>query len=518
LSQNFQYMTKIFETSAIRDIEKYTIDNEPVTCADLVDRAATVFVNEFRRQYPVGQGRIYVFAGPGNNGADALAVAQQLQDFSYTVSTYLINPKNALSPECEICKQRIKEDSNHNFTEVVSSFNAPTFEPQDIVIDGLFGTGLKRPLEGGFAAIVSYINKNASTIVSIDLPSGLFGEDNTGNTFENIIQADLTLTFEFPRLAFLLPESSLFASKWQVLPINLHPEAIAATQTPYVIFNYDDIIDLLKPRDRFAHKGDFGHALLLAGSAGKIGAAVLAAKGCLRSGAGLLTVHLPSRGETAMTVALPEAMTDADKNADYITELPDISRYNAIAIGPGIGKDKETKAVLEGLLAEAKGKNLVIDADALNIIADNSELLHALPEKSILTPHPGEFDRLVGSKSASAYERLQKARSIAAEYKIYIVLKGAYTAICTPKGKVLFNTTGNPGMATAGSGDVLTGIITGLLAQNYQPAEAAKIGVYLHGLAADIAAAQLSQESMLATDIIENLGKAYRFTKKIAEL
>jgi NAD(P)H-hydrate epimerase len=502
-------MKKLFETSRIKEIDRYTIENEPIASIDLVERAASVFVNEFTRRYTSRQNRIYVFAGQGNNGADALAVSRLLAEQSYNVFTYLINPSGTLSPDCEESRRRLRENGPKQYVEVVSSLSPPVFEPQDIIIDGLFGSGLNRPLEGGFAKIVDYINHSESTVIAIDIPSGLFGEDNKDNNPQYIIQADLTLTFEFPKLSFLLPENADFVGEWKALPIGFHPDALLKTKTPYGLITDDDIASLIHRRDRFSHKGDFGHALLLAGSTGKIGAAILSAGSCMRSGAGLLTVHLPKRGEQAMQIALPEAMTDADRSPDYITELPELSGYDAIGIGPGIGVNEATKAVLDRLFEAAAGKPLVIDADALNIIAANSDLLRNIPQDSVITPHPKEFDRLAGL-SENAYERIQKARSIAAEQKICIVLKGANTAVCTPAGKVFFNTSGNPGMATAGSGDVLTGIILGLLAQGYRSEEAAVIGVYIHGAAGNLAAANLSEESLIAGDITTMLGKVFK--------
>ena len=501
-------MKKIFETPGIKEIDNYTIENEPIDSIDLVERASTVFVNEFCHRFPSRQNKVYVFAGQGNNGADALAIARMLTRKKYNVYTYLINPSNMLSEECEVNKRRIIEEGGGQFIEVVSKFEAPKLEPHDIVIDGLFGSGLNRPLEGGYAAIVKYINNSEATVVSIDIPSGLFGEDNKENNHNNIIQADLTLTFEFPKLSFMFPENAVFVGEWKELPIGLHSDALHKTKTQYGIIDDEDIISLINTRERFSHKGDFGHALLIAGSAGKMGAAVLAAKGCMRSGAGLLTVNIPARGEVIMQVSLPEAMVETDTNTDYITRFIDTSKYNAIGIGPGIGKMYETKIVLEKLLDSSTGKRLVIDADALNIIAENSEMLHNLPEGTIITPHPREFDRLAGS-SDNAYERLQKARLIASEQKILVLLKGAYTAICMPSGKVFFNMSGNPGMATAGSGDVLTGIILGLLAQGYSPEEASVISVYIHGIAGNLAATNLSEESIIAGDIVQMLGKAF---------
>ncbi len=502
-------MKKIFEASKTKEIDQFTIEHEPIHSIDLVERAATVFANEFCRRYSALQNRIFIFAGPGNNGADALAVARMLTERRYHVFIYLINPSNTLSPECEENKKRVAALEPQNYTEVVSSFTPPVFEPNDIIIDGLFGSGLNRSLEGGFAKIVDYINHSQATVVSIDIPSGLFGEDNENNNKQYIIQADLTLTFEFPKLSFLFPENDAFVGEWKIIPINLHPEALQKTKTSYGFITDEDIASLIRFRKRFSHKKDYGHALLLAGGAGKMGAAVLSAKSCLRSGAGLLTVHLPKRGESIMQTSLPEAMVDLDSDSNCITELPVLSEYEAVGIGPGIGSKEKTKAVLEKLLDTIDGKHLVVDADALNIIAGSSDLFYRLPEGTIITPHPKEFDRLSGT-SENAYERMQKARAMAVEQKICIVLKGAYTAVCTRTGEVFFNTSGNPGMATAGSGDVLTGIILGLTAQGYTPEEASVAGVYIHGLAGDLAATAFSEESMIAGDIISMLGKAFK--------
>lgn len=506
-------MKKLFETSKIKELDRYTIAHEPVDAVDLVERTASVFVNEFCRRYVSRQNHIHVFAGGGNNGADALAIARMLTEKGYHVFTYLFNPQNKLSPECEINRQRMKDMDNKQFTEIGSSFSLPELKRQDIVIDGLFGSGLNRPLEKGFAKLVDFINESKSkvklTVVSIDMPSGLFGEDNKDNNPQYIIRADWTLTCEFPKLSFLLPENAGYVGEWKALSIGLHPDAFENIKTPYGLITEGDVVERIRKRERFEHKGNFGHALLIAGSRGKMGAAVLAARSCMCSGAGRLTVHTPERGEPVMQASLPEAMTDADAHPDFVTELPSLSGYDAVGIGPGLGTHEKTHAVVDRLFDAADRIPLVLDADALNIIAADSELLHRLPQNAVLTPHPGEFDRLAG-QSASAYERIQKARSMAAEQKIHIILKGAFTAVCLPSGEVCFNTSGNPGMATAGSGDVLTGIVLGLLAQGYSPEDASVIAVNIHGIAGDLAAAYLSEESMIAGDITSMMGKAFK--------
>ena len=503
-------MIKIFATEKVKELDQYTIEQEPISSIDLVERAATMFVHEFCRRYSK-QTRIMIFAGQGNNGADALAIARLLHGESYRVETYLLNPTEHLSPDCEENKRRLLEMDRIEFTEIVREFNPPTLTRRDVVIDGLFGSGLNRPLTGGFAAVVNYINQSEAEVVSIDIPSGLFGEDNHKNDKEAIIQANLTLSMGFPKLAFLFPENAPYVGEWKVLDIGIHPDAIERTSTSYFLTTEEDISTLVKPRERFAHKGNFGHALLVAGSKGKMGAALLAAKACLRSGVGLLTVHIPTRGETIFQTALPEAMLSFDTHTDYLSTVPDLSPYAAIGMGPGLGQHMESALAIERIL-QSSSKPVVIDADAINILASNKDLFNKIPQRSILTPHPKEFDRLAG-ESPNAYDRLMKARSFATEHKVCVVLKGAYTAVCTTNGNIYFNSRGNPGMATAGSGDVLTGVILGLLAQGYAPETAAVMGVFLHATAGDLAAAFHSEESMIASDITDMLGKAFKQVK-----
>lgn len=505
-------MIKIFSTDKVRTLDQYTIQNEPISSIDLVERAATTFTSEFCRRYSK-QNRIIVFAGQGNNGADALAIARLLTESGYRVESFLFNPTMQLTPDCEQNKQRLLQMANTKFTEVAKgNFHAPELGIQDIIIDGLFGSGLNRPLTGGFAGIVNYINQSEATVVSIDIPSGLFGEDNSKNDPNAIIRADLTLSFAFPKLAFFFPENAEFVGEWKVLDIFIHPDGIASTPTSFALIEEVDIAGVFQPRDRFSHKGTYGHSLLIAGSRGKFGAALLASQGCLRSGAGLLTVHIPQRGEQIIQTAFPEAMIELDPNMEHFSSISKVQSYAAIGIGPGLGTHPESGKALEQLLQSATGKPLVIDADALNLIAANEHLLKLLPTRSILTPHPKEFDRLAG-ESQNAYERLLKAKNFAEKHQVCVVLKGAYTAICTPAGKLYLNKSGNPGMATAGSGDVLTGIILGLLSQGMEPETAAVAGVYLHGTAGDLASKFHSEESMIASDIISMLGKAFKQIK-----
>lgn len=497
---------KIFTTSQIKDLDKYTIEKEAVSSIDLMERASSVFVDEFKMHFNQDK-NIIVFAGPGNNGGDALAISRFLLIAGYQLEVFLFNVKDNLSPDCQINKERLERMGHVKFLEIKGAFTPPVLPEGSIVIDGLFGSGLNQTLSGGFSSLVKYINKSKARVVSIDIPSGLFGEDNTFNDKESVIKADFTFTFQFPKIAFFLSDNQQFLGEWKVLDIHLNQEIIESTPVSYYLLEKENISAILRPRKRFAHKGDFGHALLLAGSRGKMGAAVLASGACLRTGVGLLTVHAPKCGTNILQITVPEAMVSEDENDCFITSVINLRRCNFIGAGPGMGTENDTALMLDVLFREFS-KPMVLDADALNILAEHKEMLHNIPVGSILTPHPKEFDRLVGD-SGSDYERLQKALNFATQRECYIVLKGAYTAICTPEKECYFNSTGNPGMATAGSGDVLTGMILSLLNQSYSPKESAILGVYLHGLAGDMAAKEKSQPGMIAGDIIDKIGEAF---------
>jgi NAD(P)H-hydrate epimerase len=346
--------------------------------------------------------------------------------------------------------------------------------------------------------------------VAIDVPSGLMVEDNSANDHKSVINANATLTFEAPKLSFLFAENAQHVGDFYVLDIGINKTFIASQKSLNYYLTREMIAPLIKHRPKFSHKGNYGHALLVAGSYGKMGAAVLAAKSCLRSGVGLLTVHVPKCGYTVLQSTVPEAMLSVDEDEREISGIKDIAQYNVIGVGPGIGNAKSTQQVVK-VLIQAK-LPMVIDADALNILSENKTWLAFLPKGCIFTPHPGEFARLVG-KTSSAYDAYTLQKEFAIKYSVYLVLKGAHTAIATPEGEVFFNSTGNPGMATGGSGDTLTGIITGLLAQGYSPKQAALLGVYIHGLAGDIAAHEAGEGSLIAEDITNCLGSAFKEMK-----
>jgi len=366
---------------------------------------------------------------------------------------------------------------------------------------------LARPITGFVGEVVSFIHNTNAIIVSIDIPSGLFADDTSISGKGTIIKADYTLSFQFPKLAFLLPENELYVGSWEVLDIGLSEEYIISEPTKNHFILKEDIKQVLKGRPKFSHKGTYGHALLIAGSYGKMGAAILASQACLRSGVGLLHTHVPKSGVNILQTASPETMISIDAEEKYFSQIPDIGLYNVIGIGPGLGKEHQSQQAMKMLIQNSPSP-MVIDADALNILSENPTWLAFLPQGSILTPHPKEFQRLVGSWQ-NDFDRLEKQRNLAKKHGIYIVLKGAHTSICFPDGQCHFNSTGNPGMATAGSGDVLTGIITGLLASGYSSGVAATLGVYIHGLAGDIAAKKMGFEALIASDIVDNLGKAF---------
>lgn len=497
---------KLFTCRQIAEIDSLTMKLEPISSIDLMERAAQRIsdwiLQHFRNDQPV-----YIFAGPGNNGGDALAVARMLAESNYICTVFFSDFGRELKNDAVTNHVRLIEQNKVILNTIDSEESIPKIPSDVIVIDGLFGSGLNKPLTGLAKSIVQMINQSGATVISIDIPSGLFGEDNSSNDFSAVVQAHFTLTFQFPKLSFFSPENAEIVGNWHVLSILLHPEAILQTESKYFTLGKTFISGILKKRGKFSHKGTFGHALLIAGSYGKMGASVLASRACLRAGVGLLTSHVPRMGYEIIQNSVPEAMCSIDTSSEIFTDFPSPELFSAIGIGPGLGKNSETQLALKKLL-QAEPVKLVIDADGLNILAENKAWIELLPENVILTPHPKEFERLVGATSNS-YERLQKQLDFSVRHKVIIVLKGAHTCITVPDGSAFFNETGNPGMATAGSGDVLTGIILGLLAQSYSPEEATLIGVYLHGLAGDIAASTVGQQALIAGDIINHMGAAF---------
>lgn len=499
---------KIFTSDKIHEIDNATCEAQQIDSLELMERAASAVSCEIISRFLPSR-RFVVIAGPGNNGGDALAVARMLIEQGYRkVEIFLFNVRGKLSHDCDKERQRLITIEGVDFTEVRKEFVPPYLGSEDVVVDGLFGSGINEALAGGFKAFSRFINESGAYIVSIDVPSGLFGEWNDSCLRRDMIHANLTLTFQFPRLAFFFEENEQIVGEWKLLDIDLDDHKMKELPTDYMLVEARSVRPLLHPRRKFTGKRDYGSALIFAGSTGMTGAAVLAARACIRSGAGLVTVHSANRGINILQTSVPEAMFEPDRNEHFISEMKLNHDHQAVAAGPGIGTRDQTVDALETLLKNTR-KPLLLDADALNCIARRPSLLSLLPPTTIITPHAGEFDRLFG-ESKSSEERLKKALEMARHYNIIIVLKGHYTATVRPTGRIYFNSTGNPGMATAGSGDTLTGIIAALLAQGYKPEHASFIGVYIHGLAGDIAAEEIGEYGMTASDIADRVGRAIR--------
>ncbi|MCX6254125.1 MAG: NAD(P)H-hydrate dehydratase [Bacteroidia bacterium] len=503
---------KIFRSEQIKEIDEYTIKHEPVASVDLMERAARQLFKWIIDRFGRSE-HIVVFAGPGNNGGDGLALARMLAASSYFIEVFYVKFTEKTSIDWEINRRRLETETTVQLNYLTSADQFPVISSGDIIIDAIFGSGLAHPVEGLPGEVIKQINRVDATIISIDIPSGLFGEDNSKNSYDNIVKADYTLSLHFPKLSFMFAENAPYTGLWIVLPIGLNNNAIRNTVSPYTLLGNSDIVPLLKKRNPFDHKGNFGHGLLVAGSSGKMGAAVLGAGAALRTGIGLITCHIPSCGSLIMQISLPEAMVEVDISEKFISDIGNTDSFSAIGIGPGLGIEPGSQKALCNLLSECK-KPIVIDADALNIISLNKKWLSLLPAGTVLTPHPKEFERLAG-KTDNGFIRLKKQIEFSRDHNCIVILKGAHTSVTTPEGKVLFNSTGNPGMATAGSGDILTGIILSLLAQGYTSENSAVLGVYLHGLAGDIAAGESCYESIIASDIIISIGKAFN---KIREL
>ncbi len=499
---------KIFTSAQIRELDSYTVKHEPIASIDLMERAAKALAHAIADEWDTNSPMV-VFAGPGNNGGDALAVARLLAEQGYSVSAYLFNITSHLSVDCEQNRKRLEGNRRiKDFVVVTQEFDPPVLTAETVVIDGLFGSGLNKPLAGGFASLVKYINNSPAKVVSIDVPSGLMAEDNSFNVRAHIIRATLTLTLQHIKLSFLFAENQQFIGRLKILDIRISKEGIDRTDTQYILAEEKTVRPMLQPRNPFAHKGEMGHALLIAGSYGMGGAAILAAKACLRAGAGKVTVHAPRGNNLIMQVAVPEAVVQLDREETAFSEPVDTEDYDALAIGPGLGMSEGAAIAMIAQLRRSQCP-IVADADALNLLANHRAWMQQLPQGMIMTPHPKEFDRMAG-RCTDSFERLAKAVDMAKRQQIYIILKGHHSALCLPDGHVLFNSTGNAGMATAGSGDVLTGIITALLAKGHPQADACLLGMYLHGLAGDLAAKELGEESLVASDIIAFLPKAFK--------
>lgn len=472
---------------------------------ELVDQLANSFCAQFQRDYRSSQ-RVVIFAGPNQNGAVALLSASILASMRKEVECILLDPQGNLPDLVTQIKKQV-EETGLSINVVRTDFRPPILDDKTYVIDGICGLDTEAPFSGSLANVAAYINGRKCKVISLDVPSGLQAEDNLGNDMSKVIKAVHTYTFHGPKLSFFFEENQSYVGQWTILNVGVD-DGQPLKSIQHYLFTEADMEGVLCPRRRFTNKYDYGRVLLIAGSKGMMGASILAGRAAMTAGVGHLTLHVPSGNAGIVYMSLPEALVKEDNSALCLTGAGDVKGYDAIAIGPGIGRGLETTLALDEML-ELYDKPIVVDADALTLLAQNPELLKKLPKGSILTPHTGEFDRLFG-ESQTGYERIMKASAKAREYGIHILLKGPYSATCTSFGHIIINSSGNAGMATAGSGDVLTGILVALLGKGLPPMESCIIGAYMHGYAGDLYQTELSEESLTASDIIRYLPKVFR--------
>ncbi|MCE3296597.1 MAG: NAD(P)H-hydrate dehydratase [Crocinitomicaceae bacterium] len=491
-------MLPILTSDQIRQADQFTIERQGITSVELMERAAREIFHKITELFP-GCDEFIILCGNGNNGGDGLVLARLLHRVRKKVRVVLVNENGKRPAENAHQLERLRgETSVEVFTWKEEAFSCAK---KAIIVEALLGNGIKRPPEGAFLSLIRYVNKLEAVKIAVDVPGGLF-TDNAGTDPETVFKADYTLTFQVPKVNLLNPDYAFCTGKLEILEIGLDQEFLRKQTTGFFYLQAADICEILPKRHPSGSKHDFGHALLIAGSEEKMGAAVLATKACLRSGAGLTTVHIPTSGKTAFNISAPEAMLSLDSHDKILVDFPDLSYKTALGVGPGIGKEAETaELVLKALQADLPK---IFDADALNILAENPGWKHYLDQKTVLTPHQREFDRLTKTHE-NWTERITSARSFVEEYKCVLILKAPHTLIFSPDGRVFYNSTGNPGLAKGGSGDVLTGIITAYLAQGIAPLDAAIAAVYHHGKAADLAVKEISEKALLAGDVVEFL-------------
>ena len=504
---------KIFSSDEINAIRQYTLREQGITMRQFIDVVGEALAIEIITSLIPGH-RLVVFAGPDLNGAYALSVSRYLALQGYRPSVYLFNiGGNRATADCAAVRDRLREEcSDIDFMEVTGlQFSMPDLQGDVTVIDGLFGSERTAPLSGGYQSIVRYINELAPRIVSLDVPSGLLVDSVDGLINRNIIHATLTLAIGVPRVVFFMKENAELLGNWKIVPVDFSQAAIERAPWKFRLVEKADVRHLISPRDLFASKADCGDAVIFAGSYGMLGAAVLAARGALRGGAGKVTVHSPRCGFFVLQNSVPCALYESDPGDVAITNIELARDYKAVAIGPGIGTADVTIDALDAFLkiANANSRPLVLDADALNCMAIRPAMLNHIPVMSILTPHAGEFDRLFG-RQPSSYARLLKAIEVAGKRHVIIILKGRFTAIVRPDGKVYFNPTGTPALATGGTGDVLTGVLAAFLAQGMRPEFAAIAAPFVHGLAGELAAQVHGTFGVTAADVADQLGRAIK--------
>lgn len=497
---------KIFSKEQIYKGDKLTAERQQISSTDLMERAGTQIFNWLHLRMQGAQVPIHIFCGIGNNGGDGLVIARHLITHGYNVKTYVVNYSDKRSKDFLINYDRIKNVTKAWPILLKSEEDFPEIQPEDIIVDGVFGIGLNRPIDNWVKALFVHFRKTKAFTLSIDIPSGLF-TDKPVEDENDVVWAGFTLSFTSPKLVFFLPETAKYTVQWEVLDIGLDQEFLFATQTDAELIGKHEVLPNYIPRDKFAHKGQFGHALVIGGSYGKIGAVTLASRAALSAGAGLVSAFTPKCGYVPLQASFPEAMVITDSHVEKITNIEFDIEPSVIAFGVGVGQDDETSAAFERFLKQNK-LPLVIDADGLNILSKKKELLKLLPETpAVLTPHPKELEGLIG-KWTDDFDKLKKVKAFSKKHNVIVVVKGAHT-ITVFDEKLYVNSTGNPGLATAGSGDVLTGIITGLISQGYHPVVASIFGVYLHGRSADIAVEDFGYQSLIASHVIDYLGEAF---------
>jgi ADP-dependent NAD(P)H-hydrate dehydratase / NAD(P)H-hydrate epimerase len=497
------FFMKIFSPAQLHAWDQYTIDHEPIPSEALMERAAFRAADWLLQHYP-RPGRVMIFCGPGNNGGDGLVIARRLRQEAVVVEAWIVENARPLSADAEFHRKKLSAlGAPIHYINQPTDF--PVTRPGDLLVDALWGSGLNRPLEGLGAELVSYLNQSGADIISIDQPSGLMDRTTLA------ARARHTLSFQRWKLPFFLPENDTFTGDIHIIDIGLHPAFESQTGSRFETTGEEEAHALLRPRPRSGHKGSFGHAALLAGSWGMLGATMLAARACLRSGVGKLSCFVTGKQYDILQQAVPEAVFRIEKGMDYVSEMGFTGNYAAIGIGPGSGVHPEQFSLLEQIFRS--GVPIVLDADALNLMVAYPELTLRIPAGSILTPHPREFDALTRKHTHTA-DRIETAMQLAMEWQSVIVLKGHHTLVATQEGRGYFNMSGNAGMATAGSGDVLTGLITGLRAQGYPALEAARLGVFLHGRAGDLAKTDIGEEALLAGDLVAYIGKAWNSIRK----
>jgi NAD(P)H-hydrate epimerase len=494
----------ILNEAQIKAWDAYTIA-KGISSLELMEQAAIAVTDKLDLLLGEEDQEVLIICGNGNNGADGLAIARLLLDMDYIVDVF-VSLEGDHTPEWKANYERLMNKDPEQL-EIHTVWDPEKIElsTSGTVIDAMFGTGLKRPLSGKWLEIANWMNEQSNLTVAIDMPSGMYVDRAPDG---EVVYADLVLTFQCQRLAFMMPESEPHFGEVLVCNIGLSDTFLLEHDIRNFELSYYYLLPFLIDRNRFSHKGDYGHGLLVAGSLGKAGAAILAAGAAMRSGLGLLTAQIPGIMYSILQAAVPEAMVILDEKQHHISGIMIPEKIAALGIGPGIGKDPVTVEAISKLLKSKPAIPMVWDADALNILAMHKELLDMLPAGTIITPHPGEFDRLFGEQD-DHYSRFATAQREAQQRKINIVLKGGITIICQSNGVSFFNTRGNPGMATAGSGDVLTGVILGLLSQGYSSDYASLLGVYIHASAGDLAAEDQGYESLIASDIVEYLGEAF---------